>query len=71
MTTTIDLIRKKKAAMMRFLEEQGAEMIRVPYQQNRAVIFNSDLLHKTDDINFKPGYENRRINVTMLYGWRE
>lgn len=62
---------EKKSAMIRFLKEQGAEMIRVPYQQNRAVIFNSDLLHKTDDINFKPGYENRRINVTMLYGWRE
>jgi hypothetical protein len=40
----------------------------VPHKQNRAVIFNSDLFHETDTINFKEGYENRRINVTMLFG---
>jgi hypothetical protein len=43
----------------------------VPHRCNRAVIFNSDLIHRTDDIRFRPGYENRRINVTFLYGVRE
>ena len=38
---------------------------------NRAVIFNSNLFHETDKIDFKDGYENRRINVTMLFGKRE
>tara|TARA_B110000444_G_scaffold227205_1_gene232214 strand:+ start:197 stop:2032 length:1836 start_codon:yes stop_codon:yes gene_type:complete len=43
----------------------------IPYSENRAVIFNSNLFHETDDINFKEGYENRRINITMLFGRRE
>jgi len=34
------------------------------------VIFDSNLFHKTDRIDFREGYENRRINVTMLYGRR-
>jgi hypothetical protein len=34
------------------------------------VIFDSDLFHETDAIHFRDGYENRRINVTMLYGRR-
>jgi len=61
----------QKAALLEYLQQQGAQQVRVSYRQNRAVVFNSDLLHKTDDIHFKPGYENWRINVTMLYGWRE
>ena len=54
----------------RFLEQSAAQPVTVPYRQNRAVIFNSDLFHKTDAFDFRPGYENRRINVTMLYGNR-
>ena len=42
----------------------------VPYRGNRAVIFDSNMLHKTDRISFRDGYENRRINVTLLYGER-
>jgi hypothetical protein len=53
-----------------FLERSGAQKIVVPYRANRAVIFDSNLFHKTDTIRFKPGYENRRINITMLYGRR-
>jgi tetratricopeptide (TPR) repeat protein len=53
-----------------FLEESGAKAIRIPYRANRAVIFDSSLFHKTDTIRFAQGYENRRINVTMLYGRR-
>jgi hypothetical protein len=34
------------------------------------VMFNSNLVHKTDDFAFRPGFTNRRINVTMLFGWR-
>jgi tetratricopeptide (TPR) repeat protein len=53
-----------------FLKESGAKPVTVPYRANRAVIFDSNLFHKTDVIRFKPGYENRRINITMLYGRR-
>jgi tetratricopeptide (TPR) repeat protein len=58
------------AAMAEFIRRSGARRIAVPYRTNRAVIFNSDLIHRTDDIHFKPGYENRRINITYLYGRR-
>jgi tetratricopeptide (TPR) repeat protein len=53
-----------------FLEESGAKAITIPYRANRAVIFDSNLFHKTDVIRFADGYENRRINITMLYGRR-
>jgi tetratricopeptide (TPR) repeat protein len=58
-------------AIRDFLARQGARSITVPYRCNRAVIFDSDLFHETDKIRFKPGYPNRRINVTMLYGLRK
>ncbi len=54
-----------------FLERSGAKPYVVPHRQNRVVLFNSNLFHRTDDYRFKPGYENRRINVTMLYGDRQ
>jgi len=51
-----------------FLAESGANSVTVRYRANRAVIFDSDLFHETDKIEFKQGYTNRRINITMLYG---
>lgn len=53
-----------------FLKDSGAKSVTVPYRANRAVIFDSDLFHETDTIRFRDGYENRRINVTLLYGRR-
>jgi tetratricopeptide (TPR) repeat protein len=47
----------------------GSETI--PHRQNRAVVFNSNLFHATDHLDFAPGYANRRINVTMLFGRRQ
>ena len=62
---------KADEAVMRVsLAENNADAVRVPYRQNRALVFNSDLLHETDRIAFRPGYENRRINITLLYGDR-
>ena len=58
------------AAMEEFLSQADGAVRRVPYRQNRAVVFDSDLFHRTDDLDFAPGYENRRINVTMLFGER-
>jgi Flp pilus assembly protein TadD len=59
-----------QGAIRRFLTETGAESIRIPYRCNRAAIFDSDLFHRTDEFRFRPGYANRRINVTLLYGDR-
>ena len=42
--------------------------VTVPYKRNRVVIFDSALWHTTDDFNFAPGHENRRINLTFLFG---
>jgi hypothetical protein len=64
-------INVQEGALERFVDEVGAVPTRVAHRQNRIVIFDSDLVHKTDDLHFKPGYLNRRINVTMLYGTRE
>jgi tetratricopeptide (TPR) repeat protein len=57
-------------AARKFLAEVGAKPQTVPYRANRAVIFDSDLFHETDVLAFKPGYLNRRINITMLFGRR-
>ncbi len=55
----------------KFLADHESGKTVVPYGENRIVLFNSNLFHETDSIDFKPGYENRRINVTMLFGRRQ
>ena len=60
----------EQAATRDFLARSHAKSITVPYRANRAVIFDSGLLHQTDKIRFRDGYDNRRINVTLLYGER-
>ena len=42
--------------------------IRVPHRANRAVLFDNRLFHETDRFDFGPGFANRRINITMLFG---
>jgi tetratricopeptide (TPR) repeat protein len=52
------------------LAARNARPTHIPYRYNRAVIFDSDLIHGTPALTFRRGYENRRINVTVLYGAR-
>jgi len=59
-----------QAATRDFLARNQAKAITVPHKANRAVIFDSELLHQTNKVRFKEGYDNRRINVTLLYGER-
>lgn len=54
--------------LKRVIDDAGARSFKLPYRCNRGAIFNSDVVHKTDALNFKDGYGNRRINITMLYG---
>ena len=54
----------------KFLKENNANCINVPYKFNRAVLFNSAYFHETDEIDFKNEYEGRRINNTYLFGKR-
>lgn len=57
-----------QARIQAYLLHSKAQMTQIPHRQNRAVLFHSRLFHRTDPPQFKQGYENRRINVTMLFG---
>ena len=57
-----------QSKMTAYLKAHNAQSMRVPYRANRCVLFDSSLMHITDELHFKPGYENRRVNVTLLYG---
>ena len=59
------------ARIAALLREKQSAATYIPYKSNRAIIFNSDLFHTTAPLTFRPGYEYRRVNVTMLYGKRE
>lgn len=59
-----------EARIRAYLRERRARSVTVPHRENRVVIFNSTLFHETDRVEFREGYENRRINVTLLYGKR-
>eukprot|EP00663_Eupelagonemidae_sp_cell21sb_P004443 gene4443-4195_t len=47
-----------------FLAGEGSTVI--PHRRNRMVVFDSALFHKTDTLDFKPGYRCRRISITFL-----
>ena len=51
-----------------FLGQNAGNTLTVPYRQNRAVLFESRLFHRSDVPQFVKTYENHRINVTLLYG---
>ena len=65
---SFDAYNTDAAAIYAFLKDNRAGSQRIPYRCNRAVLFNSALFHETDEVHFKDGYENRRINVTYLFG---
>jgi len=53
--------------ILKMLNDNSITSKVIPYKENRAVIFNSQLFHATDDFSFEESYENRRINITFLY----
>ena len=52
-----------------WLVVHNATSVSVPYKRNRAVIFDSSRIHESELHHFKPGYKNRRINLTLLFGY--
>ena len=50
------------------IRQVKASVKHVPHRRNRVVMFDSNLVHESMQINFAPGYENRRINLTWLFG---
>lgn len=61
----------KNSEIQEILAKSGHWNLTVPYVQNRAILFDSTYFHKTDDMSFREGYSNRRINLTFLYGRRD
>ncbi len=57
-----------EAALRKQLEEGGS--VHVEYRANRAVMFISDQFHVSEPFEFKRGYENHRVNLTLLFGDR-
>lgn len=55
-------------AIVTFLKQNAGKSRVVPYRQNRAVLFRSRLFHYSDKAEFAAGYENHRVNLTLLYG---
>jgi hypothetical protein len=54
--------------LRRLVDDPAARPITVPYRCNRAVLFRSNVVHRTDALDFEAGIENRRVNVTFIYG---
>lgn len=65
-----DKFNNDTAAMHAHLGDSLNNPVRIPHKANRLVIFNSNLFHRTDDIQFKDDFMSRRYNVTLLYGRR-
>mgnify|MGYP007000210859 len=61
----LDSIGRIKSHLKRF------QPAKIPYKANRMIILRSALFHKTDTFQFKKGYKNRRINLTIMFGKRE
>ena len=57
-----------KETIATFLERHANDSLLVPYRENRAVLFESRLFHRSDAPEFATGYENHRINLTLLFG---
>ena len=63
----IDRINKIEEYLRQQKDKNKIRGINIPYKANRVVIFDSRMFHKTGPMNFKKGYKNRRINLTLLF----
>ncbi len=59
-----------EAKARQFLINSKAVATTIPHKANRAILFKSDLFHKTADCKFREGYLNKRINISILFGHR-
>jgi hypothetical protein len=50
------------------IAEPDAEPGYVSYACNRAMMFRSNVLHKTHRLKFRDAYPHRRVSITFLYG---
>jgi hypothetical protein len=59
---------EKTRILKAIADEDGAASEVVPYRCNRALIFGAGTVHRTDKFSFRTGYDDRRSNVTFLFG---
>ena len=57
---------KNKPKILAWRKKVNAKTVKISYRANRAVVFNSDRFHETDEASFKQDYLSRRINITPL-----
>ncbi len=57
-----------RARIRAFIAGHEDRKLTIPYGDNCGVLFESRLFHGSDSPDFAEGYENRRINITMLFG---
>ena len=57
-----------KARIEKWILQKNTDSLEIPYRENRAVIFDSRLFHGSGSMKFADGYENQRINITLLFG---
>lgn len=57
-----------KESVKAFIKGHENRKTIIPYACNRAVLFDSKLFHGSDSPKFLSGYENYRINITLLFG---
>jgi tetratricopeptide (TPR) repeat protein len=50
------------------LRNKEEECFVIPYKYNRAIIFDSTLIHQTDEFHFDESHIGRRANITLTYG---
>lgn len=55
-----------QAQMMALTQDQ--QPLTIAYRQNRAVIFDSRLLHASQPVHFGAAHDQQRINLTFLFG---
>jgi tetratricopeptide (TPR) repeat protein len=64
-----DVSGEEMARMSRaIIAQPDAEPGYVSYACNRAMMFRSNVLHKTHRLKFKNAYQQRRVSITFLYG---
>ena len=59
--------RKVKRAVKSSLPKGSSEELKLAVGENRALLFHGLIFHQSAEAKFKPGFENRRRNVTMLF----
>jgi len=58
----------RQARIQDFIRSEKPSVNKIAYRCNRMVLFDSNLIHGSGDGQFSTGFENRRINTTLLYG---